>query len=324
MRATLIPAVAIPVSLIATLPILAALGFSINVLTLLALVLAIGIVVDDAIVVLENIHRRIEEGEPPLLAAVRGARQIAFAVIATTLVLASVFVPISFMEGNTGRLFTEFGIALAAAVLFSGLVALSLSPMLCSKLLRPVSGETWLYRATEPAFRALIDGYRWTLRHALDAPFIVIAIGLLVSLCRLHALSGPAAANSRRPKTAAWSSSTSRLRWVRALDYTRDQVAAIEKMLQPLRRLRRRLDDHVNVSLPWLKPAPVNQANVQVRLAPWEQRTRTQQQIANEIRPEVLALPGVRASVANPGSAWASAAFYRRFGSCSRATTSKR
>ena len=110
-------------------------------LTLLGLVLAIGLVVDDAIVVLENIHRRIEEGEQPLLASLRGAREIAFAVIATTLVLIAVFVPLSFMGGNTGRLFTEFGFALAASVLCSGLIALTLTPMLCSKLLQAASGR---------------------------------------------------------------------------------------------------------------------------------------------------------------------------------------
>ena len=116
LRATLIPAVTIPVSIIAAFIVMAALGYSINILTLLGLVLAIGLVVDDAIVVLENIHRRIEDGEPPLLAAVDGSREIGFAVIATTLVLVAVFVPISFLQGNIGRLFREFGITLAAAV----------------------------------------------------------------------------------------------------------------------------------------------------------------------------------------------------------------
>ena len=300
-RATLIPTIAIPVSLIATLPVLAALGFSINVLTLLALVLAIGIVVDDAIVVLENIHRRIEEGEAPLLAAVRGARQIAFAVIATTLVLASVFVPLSFMEGFTGRLFTEFGIALAAAVLFSGLVALSLSPMLCSKLLRPVSGETWLYRVTEPGFQALIRGYRWALHRALGAPFVVIAVGLLVSGAAFVLFRGiPSEFAPVEDRgvvivdiQAPFGSS---------IDYTRDQVTRIEKMLMPLVASGEASMIMANVSLPWLKPAPVNQANVSVRLAPWEKRKQTQQDIARQISPAILRMPGVRANVVNPGS----------------------
>ena len=135
LRAMLIPAVTIPVSIIAAFIVMAALGFSINILTLLGLVLAIGLVVDDSIIVLENIYRRMEGGEPPLLAAVEGSREIGFAVVATTLVLIAVFVPISFLQGNIGELFREFGFTIAAAVAFSSLVALTLTPMLCSKLL---------------------------------------------------------------------------------------------------------------------------------------------------------------------------------------------
>ena len=137
-RATLIPAVTVPISLIASFTVLLALGLSVNMLTLLALVMAIGLVVDDAIVVLENIHRRIEElGETPLVAAYRGTRQVGFAVVATTMVLIAVFVPITFMQGQVGRLFTEFAIAIAAAIAFSMLVALTISPMMASKLLKP-------------------------------------------------------------------------------------------------------------------------------------------------------------------------------------------
>ncbi|MGH8167195.1 MAG: efflux RND transporter permease subunit, partial [Woeseiaceae bacterium] len=133
-RATLIPAVTIPISIIASFAVMAWMGYSINVLTLLGLVLAIGLVVDDAIIVLENIVRRIEKGEPVLLAAINGSREIGFAVIATTLVLVAVFLPVSFMPGNIGRLFAEFGISLAAAVVISALVALTLVPMLTTKL----------------------------------------------------------------------------------------------------------------------------------------------------------------------------------------------
>ncbi len=134
MRATLIPAVTIPVSIISASIVMVIAGFSINVLTLLGAVLAIGLVVDDAIVVLENIVRRIELGEPPLLAAVDGSREIGFAVIATTLVLIAVFLPISFIPGNIGRLFGEFGITIAAAIGFSALVSLTLVPMMSSKI----------------------------------------------------------------------------------------------------------------------------------------------------------------------------------------------
>ena len=181
LRATLIPALAIPVSVIASFMVLATLGYSINVLTLLAFVLAIGLVVDDAIVVLENIHRRLESGEPPLLAAARGARQIAFAVIATTVVLVAVFVPISFMEGNTGRLFREFGVAVAAAVIFSSFVALSLTPMMCSKLLRPAREEALLYRLTEPGFALMHRVYRALVVRCLNMPIVVLATGVAVS-----------------------------------------------------------------------------------------------------------------------------------------------
>ena len=135
-RATLIPAVTVPVALIGSMMVLSWFGFSINLLTLLAMVLAIGLVVDDAIVVLENIYRRIERGQTPLLAAYEGGREVAFAVIATTLVLVAVFVPLIFLSGNVGRLFTEFAIAIAAAVIFSSLTALSLTPMMCSKMLK--------------------------------------------------------------------------------------------------------------------------------------------------------------------------------------------
>jgi multidrug efflux pump len=136
LRATLIPMLAVPVSILAAFIVMYALGFSINLLTLLALVLAIGLVVDDAIVVLENIYRRMELGETPLVASYRGARQVGFAVIATTAVLMAVFIPIVFLSGISGRVFTELSIAMAASVGFSGLVALTLSPMLCSKILR--------------------------------------------------------------------------------------------------------------------------------------------------------------------------------------------
>lgn len=130
-RATVIPAVAVPVSIVATFSMIYILGFSINILTLLALVLAIGLVVDDAIVMLENIVRRGQEfGETPLVAAYNGAREVGFAIIATTLVLIAVFVPITFLEGDIGRLFTEFALTISAAVGFSSLIALTLSPYL--------------------------------------------------------------------------------------------------------------------------------------------------------------------------------------------------
>ena len=174
LRATLIPAVTVPVSLIATFLVLWMLDFSINILTLLALVLAIGLVVDDTIVMLENIHRRMEQyGETRLVAAYRGARQVAFAVIATTVVLVAVFVPIAFLQGDVGRLFTEFALTMAAAVGFSSFVALSLSPMLASQILPDTHQPSLLVRGVDRVVNAVRDGYLGILRGALKQRWLV-------------------------------------------------------------------------------------------------------------------------------------------------------
>ena len=176
-RSTIIPAITVPISIISTFIVLFALGLSINLLTLLALVLAIGLVVDDAIVVLENIHRRMDElGESPLVASYRGTRQVGFAVIATTLVLISVFIPITFLEGNVGRLFTEFALTMAAAVAFSSILSLTLVPMLASKLLKPQS-TTGILRVVplviNSAFASLKSGYGWILDRLVHRPILV-------------------------------------------------------------------------------------------------------------------------------------------------------
>ncbi|GAC32608.1 efflux RND transporter permease subunit [Paraglaciecola polaris] len=184
MRATLIPAVTVPVSLVAAFTVMYALGFSINLLTLLALVLAIGLVVDDAIVVLENISRRIELGEPPLLAAYRGAREVGFAVIATTLVLIAVFVPLVFLQGNIGRLFTEFALAIAAAVAFSSVTALTLIPMLSSKLLKKTKRTTGLSAWMDKSFAKFEGGYFKVLGKTIHQP-ILMALLILVSVASL-------------------------------------------------------------------------------------------------------------------------------------------
>ena len=176
-RATLIPAITVPVSLIATFLVLWMLDFSINILTLLALVLAIGLVVDDTIVMLENIHRRMEKyGETRLVAAFRGARQVAFAVIATTVVLVAVFVPIAFLQGDVGRLFSEFALTMAAAVGFSSLVALSLSPMLASHVLPQNTEPSRLMHGVDRVFGAIRRGYLVILRGALRHKW---AVGLI-------------------------------------------------------------------------------------------------------------------------------------------------
>ncbi len=172
-RAMLVPAVTVPISLIATFTVLYMLGFSINILTLLALVLAIGLVVDDAIVVLENIYRRMEQyGETRLVAAYRGTRQVGFAVIATTIVLVAVFVPISFLQGDLGRLFTEFALTMATAVAFSSLVALSLSSMLASKVLSG-TGRTGLTRIMDQGFNYVRRGYHVALLACLRHSWVI-------------------------------------------------------------------------------------------------------------------------------------------------------
>ncbi|MGH9379997.1 MAG: efflux RND transporter permease subunit [Thermoanaerobaculia bacterium] len=175
-RTTVIPVLVIPVSLIGAFAVMWAAGFSINVLTLLALVLAIGLVVDDAIVVLENVYSKVESGLEPAEAGIAGTREIFFAVIATTLALISVLLPLFFLGGLTGRLFREFGATLAGAVAISSFVALTLTSMLSSRVLKRRQRHPWLYRATEPFFRRLIDGYRRALTRFLTRRWLVLPI----------------------------------------------------------------------------------------------------------------------------------------------------
>ncbi len=181
-RATLIPLVTIPVSLIGAFAIMYAFGFSINTLTLLAFVLAVGLVVDDAIVVLENIARYVEEGMKPFPAAIKGASEIGFAVIAMTLTLVAVYVPVALQTGRIGRLFVEFALTLAAAVLVSGFVALTLSPMMASLLLKDHQQHGKLYMFGERVLNGLTEAYRASLRMALHARAVIVVIGLLVGV----------------------------------------------------------------------------------------------------------------------------------------------
>jgi multidrug efflux pump len=301
-RATLIPAVAIPVSVIGSFIIIGALGYSINVLTLLALVLAIGLVVDDAIVVLENIHRRIELGEPPLLASLRGARQIGFAVIATTVVLIAVFVPISLMEGNTGRLFREFGISVAASVLLSGFVALTLTPMMCSKLLHDAKEEGWFYHVTEKFFVGMSDTYGRLLRLALGAPVLVLAIGGVASVAAylmFAALPREFAPTEDRgvffvsvtgPEGSSY-------------EYTRNNIIKVEEALRPYVERGDATVVQSFIAPAWGgRPSPVNSAFMVVRLKDWSDRKAKQQELVREIFPKLLAITGVRAFAINPPS----------------------
>ncbi len=186
-RVTLIPCVAIPVSLIGAFFVMYLFGFSINVLSMLAVVLSVGIVVDDAIVVSENIYRKIEAGMSPREAGIEGAKEIFFAVVSTTITLVAVFFPIVFMEGMTGKLFTEFSLVISGAVVISSFVALTFVPMLSTKLLKRVERKNWFYRKTEPIFNGLNDGYQrsleWFLRRRwLTWPIILATVGIIVWL----------------------------------------------------------------------------------------------------------------------------------------------
>jgi multidrug efflux pump len=183
MRAAFIPSIVAPICLLATFIVLAPLGFSLNLLTLLALVLAIGLVVDDAIVVTENIQRRLDHGEPPLVAAERGARQVFFAVVATTVVLLAVFAPLLFLPGYVGRLFVELAAAIAAAVAFSAFLALTLSPMLASRILRPAQSGGWVARIVDRAMEALRNSYQNSLQAMLGKRTAVVGmVGLIVAV----------------------------------------------------------------------------------------------------------------------------------------------
>ena len=171
-RTTLIPIITIPISLVATFFIMYFSGFSINILTLLGIVLATGLVVDDAIVVMENIYTRVEKGEDPIPAAHKGSKEILFAIISTTITLTTVFLPVIFLEGLTGRLFREFGVVVAGSVIISAFVSLTLTPMMSSRLLRNKGGHSRFYRATEPFFDKLINGYRSSLTKFMKRPWL--------------------------------------------------------------------------------------------------------------------------------------------------------
>ena len=301
--ATLIPAVAIPVSLISSFIILDMFGFSINVLTLLAYVLAVGLVVDDAIIVLENIHRRVENNEPVLLASIRGSRQIGFAVIATTLSLIAVFVPLSMMGGNTGRLFSEFGISMAGAVLFSSLVALTLTPMMCSKILKQKKSDNLFYRNSEKGFLKLNKGYEWLLDKTLSFPIIIVAIGIAFSAASYSLYK-------EVPKEFAPTEDRGVFLVVlmapegATLNYTRDYLLEVEGQLASIGpKGTKEIDTLFGVLAPGLsRPSPVNFAIAFVVLKPWEERERSQQSIVKEFFPKLLGIPGANVFAINPPS----------------------
>jgi multidrug efflux pump len=292
-RATLIPIVTIPASLMGGFAIMYALGFSVNTLTLLAMVLAIGLVVDDAIVVLENIYRHIEEGMAPMAAAFRGIREIGFAVIAMTLTLAAVYAPIGFMSGTTGKLFTEFAWALAGSVIVSGFVALTLTPMMCSRLLRHQAKHSFLYNLVERALNGLTSGYGSTLRTVLRMRIVVVLIGLAVAGSSYFIFT------TIKPE----------------LSPIEDRGTIISTFIGPEGATINFMDRYARRMEGILKEVPEAQAYFVVsgrptlsqgisftRLAPWDERERKQQEIVESLKPKMGQLPGVRAFPNNPPS----------------------
>ncbi|HMS94355.1 MAG TPA: efflux RND transporter permease subunit [Tabrizicola sp.] len=293
-RATLIPIIAMPVSLVGTLAAIWLVGFSINILTLLALVLATGIVVDDAIVVLENIVRRRSEGMGPRAAAVLGTEQVFFAVLATTTTLAAVFIPLSFLPGQTGGLFREFGFTLAIAVLLSSVTALTLCPVLAARMLRPHAERQGL---TTQVGEWLAGFYAASLRLCLAAPLVTLALAGLFA-----ALAVASTASLRQELTPAEDRAVVLLS-VQApqgvsLDYTNGRMREIEALIEPLR-------DTGEVKSVFAIAGSGGQANrgfVVVTLADWAARTRSQQQIAADISAGLRDVIGVRITAIQPNS----------------------
>ncbi|MDX1291908.1 MAG: efflux RND transporter permease subunit [Hyphomonas sp.] len=294
-RATIIPAITVPISIISTFIVLYALGLSVNLLTLLALVLAIGLVVDDAIVVLENIVRRMEEeGETPLVAAFRGTRQVGFAVVATTLVLIAVFVPITFMQGDVGRLFTEFALTMAAAVAFSSILALTLAPMLASKLLKREKSAGWLAvipRAMDAAFARLRSGYGWILDRLVTRPIVVglILMGLFAGAYGLSRTieqeyvpvedRGAFFVTVRGPEGASY-------------EYMERYMDEIERRLIPFTENGE--VSRLLLRAPGFGSASFNQGFVVVVLDDWSRR-RPANEIIADVNSRLSDLPGIRA-----------------------------
>ena len=298
-RATLIPAVTIPVSIIASFIVMSMAGFSINVLTLLGLVLAIGLVVDDAIVVLENIFRRIERGEPVLLASLDGSRQISFAVIATTLVLIAVFLPISFIEGKVGRLFGEFGIALAAAVAFSSLVALTLTPMMCSKMFSGATLRTGITRRLDDFFKKLADKYQASVERVVHAPWKTIALAAAVSLLAYGLFKILPSEYAPREDRGAFYVMITAPEGA-SFDYTDRYARMMEAIILEEIATGDVLRVLIRVPARFGSTGDVNTARAILLLEDWKKRRRTAAEIAASVRAKLDELPGVRASVVLP------------------------
>ena len=294
LRATLVPAVTVPISLVATSLVILGLDYSINMLTLLALVLAIGLVVDDAIVVLENIHRRMDVyGETRLVAAFRGTRQVGFAVVATSIVLVSVFLPIAFLQGDIGRLFSEFAITMAAAVAFSSFVALSLSPMLASRVLPPVEKEGLMMRGVDFLFRLLQRGYHRLLGAALRHKWIVLLVFLAVAGSSFWLFDQIADEYTPKEDRGAFFILVNGPEGA-SYEYMRDYMNEIEARLMPLVESGEVTRLLVRAPRSFGSVGIFNNGIVIIVLDDWSTR-RSAWDIMNDVRKRLADLPGVRA-----------------------------
>jgi len=304
LRATIIPALAIPTSIIGSFAVAYFLGFTLNILTLLALVLAIGLVVDDAIVVLENVYRHMQLGKDRRKAAFDGSKEIGFAVLAITIALVAVFIPLSFLTGNVGRLLSEFGISVAAAVLISGFTALTLTPMLTSRMLKPLygTGQSWASRTFDTFFARLDQTYGRILEKSLANRWKVVAgtaVLIILSLTLLKILPSELVPTEDRgiafgiviaPEGAT-------------LDYTDRYMHQVEDILI---NLPERQGLFTATGLGFGGPGRVTNGFVFLRLKPRAQRDKSQQQIVQELFPRLISIPGVLAFVMNPPSLGAS------------------
>jgi multidrug efflux pump len=298
-RSTLIPFVTIPVSLVGAFFFLYLLGFSINVLTLLGVVLAVGLVVDDAIVVLENCHRHIEQGKTPRNGSIDGSREIAFAVVAMSITLVAVFLPLGFQQGRTGRLFTEFALTVAGAVAVSGFVALTLTPMMCSRILKAHERHGRAYQAMERFFAAMTAGYQRGLGHVLARRWVIGVLFLAIlagAVLTFQALKKELSPQEDRGFFLSWILAPEGA----SMEYTDRNVRAVERLYADIPEI-------VNtfaVVAPGLEPPnPVNLGVTFSQLKPWEERTRKTQDITAELRPKLFgSLPGVLAFPLDPPS----------------------
>jgi len=292
-RASIIPIVTIPVSLVGACGLMYLFGFSINTLTLLAMVLAIGLVVDDAIVVLENVYRHIENGMSRREAALQGSREIGFAVVAMTLTLVTVYAPLAFATGRTGRLFIEFALALAGAVVVSGFVALTLTPMMCSVLLRHQPNHNRAYVMIERWLDALGSGYRRSLGTALRWRACVLVLAGVV------AVGGGVLFTVVQSELAPVEDRGVVFGIISAPEGS--TPAYTDENMQQIQRFYDKIEEAAGTQLTVGQPT-VTDGTAILRLKPWEERSRTQQEIAESLRPLFASVPGIRAVANNPAS----------------------